>query len=77
MKLHTADEADKTKDIFVGMWRPPYAEVENMHVGNTIGRFPGSKELRDAYLRGEYDEPLYRRVVDDDAKTVDPATKRA
>ena len=65
MKLLTADEADKTKDVFVGMWRPPYPEVEARYKTCTIGRRPGSQELRDDYLRGEFDEPLYKRVVEE------------
>ena len=27
MNLITEEEADKTRDVFVGMWRPPLAEV--------------------------------------------------
>lgn len=62
MRLLTQDEADKQTDIFVGMWRPPYPDIENKFKGCTYGMFPGSKELRDAYLRGDFDEPLYRRI---------------
>ena len=64
MKLLTEEEADKTKDVFVGMWRPPYQEVEAIFRGCTIGRRPGSQELRDDYLRGEFDKPLYKRIIE-------------
>lgn len=64
MKLLTQDEADKTRDVFVGMWRPPYEEILNRHKGITIDRFPGSKLLREDYLRGEFDEPLYKRITE-------------
>lgn len=64
MKLKTESEANKDTDVFVGMWRPPYPEVEARYKGCTIGRRPGSRELRDDYLRGDFDEPLYRCVLE-------------
>jgi len=63
MKLHTQDESDKTKDIFVGTWRPPYPEILERFKNVTVGLFPGSALLREQYLRGDFDEPLYRRLV--------------
>ncbi len=63
MKLIEESEANKATDVFAGMWRPPYPEVEAQFVGVTIGRRPGSQELRDSYLRGDFDKPLYRRVI--------------
>mgnify|MGYP001617171008 CR=1 FL=1 len=65
MKLIDESEADKSKDVFVGMWRPPFPEVEaKFDPRLTIGMRRGSQELRDAYLRGYFDEPLYKRILD-------------
>lgn len=62
MTLLTADEADKTKDIFVGMWRPPLAEVAEKYKSITIGEWRPAV-IRQAWLQGDFDEPLYRRLV--------------
>lgn len=64
MKLVTQDEASKDKDVFVGMWRPPFPDVENRYKNCTIGYRPGSPDLRAAYLRGDFDEPIYKRVIE-------------
>jgi hypothetical protein len=68
MKLLTQEEANKETDVFVGMWRAPYPEIEARFKGITVNYPPsyvvGTKELRDAYLRGDFDEPLYRRVIE-------------
>jgi len=68
MKLLTQDEANKETDVFVGMWRPPFPEVTASFKGCTVNYppsyVPGSKGLREAYLAGEFDEPLYRRVIE-------------
>lgn len=62
MKLIPESEADKTKDVFVGMWRPPFPQIQKGYEGCTIGRTPWSEELRSAYLSGEFDSCLYKRV---------------
>jgi len=63
MKLLTQEEADKESCVFVGMWRPPFYEVQGQHSENTYRMTPESTELRQCYLRGDFDEPLYKRVV--------------
>lgn len=60
MKLIPASQANKETDIFVGMWRPPYHEILKRYERITIDR-----PTREKYLAGDYDEPLYQRIIDD------------
>ncbi len=65
MRLLTEEEANKETDVFVGMWRPPLPEVEAQFSPElTIGMRRGSQELRDAWLRGDWDKPLYKRIIE-------------
>jgi len=40
------------------MWRPPWPEIDAQNRGCTVHLF-----TREQWLRGDFDSPLYRRVV--------------
>lgn len=85
-RLLTEKEADKTKDVFVGYWKPPFHEVlKSIKLrpelfysstdqrpsgwltddGGFGGFFRRESEIREAWLCGDWDIALYKRIIED------------
>lgn len=72
--LVTQAEADKTKDVFVGMWRPPFPEVHERFrspdgryiLRRNSSQYYTEETLREEWLGCRFDEPLFKRMVEED-----------